>query len=207
MQASDRNTSFFRLCVRNLLSLIVLNLLFLLTCLPVLTLPAGWTALSSACQHILLEEKGLYRRFWRDFCRNFFPSLLFGAVFFAGPALALCGCRFYYRLSEGAGIAVALSCFCLIGSYLLLCVGAFAFQMQARVTLRVSDVLKNAVCLTFRTPRVVLGWLLLSVALAAALVLLLPYSLPWVVLLGGSLPCFAATRGVLPIIDAYIVKE
>lgn len=83
MQASDRNTSFFRLCVRNLLSLIVLNLLFLLTCLPVLTLPAGWTALSSACQHILLEEKGLYRRFWRDFCRNFFPSLLFGAVFFA----------------------------------------------------------------------------------------------------------------------------
>ena len=28
-----------------------------------------------------------------------------------------------------------------------------------------------------------------------------------VVLLGGSLPCFAATRGVLPIIDAYIVKE
>ena len=41
----------------------------------------------------------------------------------------------------------------------------------------------------------------------AVMALLLPYSLPWLVLLGGSLPCFTAARGALPVIDDLIVKE
>ena len=44
-------------------------------------------------------------------------------------------------------------------------------------------------------------------ALTAAVVLLLPYSFPWLALLGAALPCFAASRGVLPVIDDLVVKE
>lgn len=55
-----------------------------------------------------------------------------------------------------------LACFCLIGSYLLWCIGALAFQMQARVELKLPALLKNAICLTFRCPALVLGWLLLA---------------------------------------------
>ena len=100
-----------------------------------------------------------------------------------------------------------LACFCLIGSYLLWCIGALAFQMQARVELKLPALLKNAICLTFRCPALVLGWLLLALALTAVMALLLPYSLPWLALLGGSLPCFTAARGTLPVIDDFIVKE
>ena len=53
----------------------------------------------------------------------------------------------------------------------------------------------------------VLGWLLLALALTAVMALLLPYSLPWLALLGGSLPCFTAARGTLPVIDDLVVKE
>ena len=100
-----------------------------------------------------------------------------------------------------------LACFCLIGSYLLWCIGALAFQMQAGVELKLPALLKNAICLTFRCPALVLGWLLLALALTAVMALLLPYSLPWLALLGGSLPCFTAARGTLPVIDDLIVKE
>ena len=207
MQEGYRSAGFVRLCFEKLLPLIVLNLLFLLTCLPVVTVSAGWTALCSACQGLLLDEKQPYRRFWSSFRANFLPSLLLGVIFFAGPAAILYGCWFYFHLSEGAGIAVAISCFCLICSYLLWCAGSFAFSMQARVKLRLSALLKNAFTLIFRCPRLALGWLLLSFVLTAAVILLLPYSFPWLALLGAALPCFTASRGVLPVIDDLIVKE
>ena len=106
-------------------------------------------------------------------------------LFFAGPAAILYGGWFYFRLTEGAGVGAVLACFCLIGSYLLWCIGALAFQMQARVELKLPALLKNAICLTFRCPALVLGWLLLALALTAVMALLLPYSLPWLALLGG----------------------
>lgn len=207
MQEGYRSAGFVRLCFEKLLPLVVLNLLFLLTCLPVLTAGAGWTALCSACQGLLLDEKQPYRRFWRAFRANFLPSLPLGVIFFAGPAVVLYGCWFYFRLSEGTGIAAAISCFCLVCSYLLWCAGAFAFSMLARVELKLSALLKNAFTLTFRFPRLALGWLLLSFALTAAVILLLPYSFPWLALLGAALPCFTASRGALPVIDDLIVKE
>ena len=207
MQEGYRSAGFVRLCFEKLLPLVVLNLLFLLTCLPVLTASAGWTALCSACQGLLLDEKQLYRRFWRAFRANFLPSLPLGVIFFAGPAAVLYGCWFYFRFSEGTGIAVAISCFCLICSYLLWCAGAFAFLMLARVELKLSALLKNAFTLTFRCPRLALGWLLFSFVLTAAVILLLPYSFPWLALLGAALPCFTASRGALPVIDDLIVKE
>lgn len=207
MQEGYRSAGFVRLCFEKLLPLVVLNLLFLLTCLPVLTAGAGWTALCSACQGLLLDEKQPYRRFWRAFRANFLPSLPLGVIFFAGPAAVLYGCWFYSRLSEGTGIAAAISCFCLVCSYLLWCAGAFAFSMLARVELKLSALLKNAFTLTFRFPRLALGWLLLSFALTAAVILLLPYSFPWLALLGAALPCFTASRGALPVIDDLIVKE
>lgn len=137
----------------------------------------------------------------------FLPSLPLGLLFFAGPAAILYGGWFYFQLTEGAGVGAVLACFCLIGSYLLWCIGALAFQMQARVELKLPALLKNAICLTFRCPALVLGWLLLALALTAVMALLLPYSLPWLALLGGSLPCFTAARGTLPVIDDLIVKE
>lgn len=203
----ERNDGLLRACLEKLLPLIVLNLFFLLTCLPVLTLPAGWAALNRACQELLLEHKGVYRRFWRSVRENLFSALLPGLLFLAGPFVLLYGCLFYYRLSEGGGLLLAFSCFCLVSGYLLSCIGAFAFQMQAYVTLKLPAILKNAFYLTFGNRRIVLGRLLLSFALSAAIWLLLPYSLPWAILLGAALPCFVMTAGVFPVLEAKIVKE
>lgn len=57
MQRDYRTAGFVRLCFEKLLPLMVLNLLFLLTCLPVLTAPAGWTALCRACHRVCCWRK------------------------------------------------------------------------------------------------------------------------------------------------------
>lgn len=207
MQEPNLETGFVRLCFEKLFTLIVLNLMFALICVPILTIPAALTALTSACQASLMDEKQIYRRFWRGFCVNFLQSLPIGAVFMIAPMALLYGCLFYFQLSQGEGASVILSVFCFICIYLLFSIGAFAFQILARVELKVVDIIKNAFYLTFQHPKIVLGWMLLAFIIVVVCWGLFPYSLPWVLLLGISLPCFITTRGILPVIDAKIVKE
>ena len=207
MQEPYLQMGFIRLCWEKLFWLILLNILFLVCCMPVLTIPAAVTALSCACQGALLEQSHLVRRFFRSFRSNLAASIPLGLLFIAGP-IALCyGCVFYYQSAQGEGFLVVLSVFCLVWVFLLFCIGAFAFQMLARVNLKISAVLRNAFCLIFSQKKMIFGWLLLPFGMLSAIWLLFPYSVPWIVLLGGSLPCFAAARGVLPVIDTMIVKE
>lgn len=207
MRQSYLQTGFLRLCWEKLFWLIVFNLLFLLCCVPVLTIPAAVTALSAACQGLLLEQPQPVRRFFRSFAENFIPSLPLGLLLIAAPGALCYGCVFYGQSAQGAGFLTVLSMFCLIWVFLSFCVGSFAFQMLARVKLKPSAVLRNAFLLTFMQARAVIGWMVLSLFLLVVIWLLFPYSLPWIVLLGGALPCFAAARGTLPIIDTMIVKE
>lgn len=207
MQKPYLQTGFIRLCWEKLFWLIVLNVLFLICCVPVLTIPGAVTALSCACQGALIEQPHLVRRFFRSLRDNLLASIPLGLLFLVGP-IALCyGCMFYYQSAQGEGFLIVLSIFCLVWVLLSFWIGAFAFQMLARVKLKLSAVLRNAFFLTFFQASTVFGWMLLSIGLVAVIMLLFPYSVPWILLLGGSLPCFAAARGVLPVIDTFIVKE
>lgn len=207
MQEPYSRTGFVRLCWEKLFCLIVLNILFLVCCVPVLTIPGAVTALSCACQGALLEEPHLLRRFFRSFRANFTPSIPLGLLLLVGPMALGYGCVFYYQSAQGQGFLMALSIFCFVWVFLAFCMGVFAFQMLARVNLKVGAAVRNAFYLTFWQAKAVFGWMLLSFGLMAVIWLLFPYSLPWILLLGGSLPCFAAARGVLPVIDTMIVKE
>lgn len=207
MQEPYLETGFVRLCFEKLFTLIVLNLLFVLSCIPLLTIPAAIIALSRACQASLMDEKEIFRKYYRSLRMNLLQSLSIGAIFVIGPMAVLYSSMFYYQLSEGDGASIVLSVFCFVSIYLLFSIGTFAFQILARVELKGREIVKNAFYLTFQYPQIVLGWILVAFLIAAAMWGFFPYSLPWLLLLGASLPCFIATRGVLPVINSTIVKE
>lgn len=207
MEHMDSDTGFLRLLWQNLFWLIILNLLFLVCCLGIVTIPAAAAALHSACQSILLGRSGLVRLFWHSFRAHLLRAISVGLCFLAGPLLALYGCVFYFQLSRGSGPMLALSVFALVCLYLLFCMGGFAFCMLCRVELGTGAVIRNAFFLTFRCPAMVLGWGLPAFAIPAAIAATFPYSLPWLVLLGAAVPCLIQERGALPIIDTLIVNE
>lgn len=207
MQESYLRTGFVRLCWQRLLTLMALNVLFLVCCLPVVTIPTAITALHCACQRSLLEETQLLTKFFRSFKQNFLLSLPLGLLFFVGPAAAAYGCIFYLTLWQGKTISVALPIFCLIAIFLFFYVGSFAFAMLARVELGIKQILHNAFLLAFGQARGVFGWVVAAFAMLVLVLALFPYSTPAILLLGISLPCFTVSRGILPVIDAYITKE
>lgn len=198
-------TGFVRLCWQKLFHLMVLNVLFLLCSAGVLTIPAALTALSCGCQALLLEEPHPFCSFFRAFRESLLGALPLGLLFPLAPAALGYGCLFYVQNAAERPLFTAYAVFCLLWCCLTFFCACLAYGMYARVMLSPWAAMKNGFVLLFRG--YALGWLLAALLLAAAGGALLPYTLPWLALLGASLPCFTATRGTVPVLEHLIVKE
>jgi len=207
MNERPMDTSFFRLCWDNLLTLIGLNLIFLLLCLPVITIPASIAALGRACQDMLLGEGHLFKAFFRSFRQNLWSAIPAGAVFVGITAGLLYGCIFYSRMAHEEGLWLTCAIFCFIGAYIAFCIGEIGFQVIARVELSTSAVLRNASFLLLQNPRLLFTWLLLAFLFPAITVWFFPRSLPIMALLPCALSSLAAARGTTGIIYNQLVAE
>lgn len=197
---------FFRLCWDNLLTLIGLNLLFLVCSVPLVTLPASLTALAGAGQALLEGEGGALRCFLLVFRRELFRALPAGLFMLLLEAAAVWGCLFYRSAFTGL-LPTALSVFCLVCAYIVFCAGAYCFNMLARVELGFAGLVRNSFALVFMCPRPLFTWLLLSFMLPLAGAFLLPHSVPLLVLLLISASSLAAARGTLPAVCEYVERK
>lgn len=203
----DRNTGFFRICWDNLLSLIVLNLLFLLGSVPLVTLPAAFAALCRGTQTCLRGDAHPVRQFLAAFRRELFSALAPGLLFLLFPACLLYGCVFYRQAAAQASWLLIPSVFCLVAVYLLLCCGHMAFHMLARVQLSAWQLIRNSVLLMLQVPRLLFTWLAAAVWLPVIALAFFPHSLPLLLLLIFAVSALCSGRGVLPIIETTILKE
>lgn len=198
-------TGFVRLCWQKLFHLMVLNVLFWLCSAGVLTIPAALTALFRGCQALLMEEPHPFRSFFRTFRESLPGALPLGLLFPLAPAALGYGCLFYVQNAAQQPLLTACAVFCLLWCCLMFFCACLAYGMYARVKLSPWAAMKNSFVLLFRGHA--LGWLLTALLLAAVGAAMLPYTLPALMLLGASLPCFAASRGTLPVLEHLIVKE
>lgn len=197
---------FFRLCWDNLLTLMGLNLLFLVCSVPLVTLPASLTALAGAGQALLEGEGAALRHFLRVFRRELFRAMPAGFAILLLEAAAVWGCLFYRGASTGL-LPMALSVFCLVCAYIVFCAGAYCFNMLARVELSFAGLVRNSFALVFMCPRPLVTWLLLSFMLPLAGAFLLPHSVPLLALLLISGSGLAAARGTLPAVCEYVERK
>ena len=202
----EKRRGFFKICWDNLLSLILLNLCFLLCSILLVTLPAAYTALCAAAQRMDREEAHPVKSFFACFRREILSALPLGLLFMLVPAGLLFGWLFYMQAAAGL-FTLVLSLFCLIGAYLLFCAGQLAFHIEAAVCLRTRDVLQDTCILLEQHPRLLFTWLAAAVFVPAVCALLLPYSLPISILLCFSLSALCSARGVRLLIETEIIKE
>lgn len=158
-----------------------LNMLFLIFCIPVVTVPASAAALSKALISIVRGKDGsLWGDFWAAFKADFFKSLLAGLVMsLLGAAIGLTG----YTVMQNGGFFGALGVAWLIVFGLLWYFGAcYLFPLIALVDITLAQCLRNALLLAMiELKRNLL--LLFPLALMAACALLVPVSLPLLLIL------------------------
>ncbi|GAB3167809.1 YesL family protein [Myceligenerans halotolerans] len=131
--------------------LMILNLLFVVTSVPVVTLGASLTALNYTAMKILTDEhESVTGDYLRSFRANFRQATLLGlAVAFLGLVLAA-----WYVAAEILGISVVvrfvLQAICYLIAFRVVLVALYAFPYLAKFENSVLDVLNNSRKLSVR---------------------------------------------------------
>lgn len=198
----------FSIIWREFFGLLKLNLLFIITALPVVTLPAALTAMSRITATMVRDENYfLWEDYWRAFKRDFGKSLLVGFAYILIIILLLSTAYFYYFLYDVsklftiiAGIIVMLALMIWVSTF-------YCFTMLSLVDLPVGKLVKNALVLTAANWKGSVIALLLALLLTVLGLGCFPLSVLFVVLIEFSLTSLLTTLQVYPIIEERVMEK
>lgn len=159
--------SKFMQALSRIADLILLNLIFLVTCIPIFTIGAASTALYSVAFRLGTErEEGVFRCYFRAFRSNFRQGTLLFLILLI-PCLLLIFSLFFYAGLDGAAHLLTYVCVALL--VVLVLIYSYVFPLLSQFCNSVKQTLKNA--------------LLLSIGyLPRSLVMALLNVLPWALL-------------------------
>lgn len=200
---------FFRTAFEELLTLLFLNLLFLISCIFIVTIPAALTALCGICLKLRRgEQVRLLKDYFYLLRRDFTRALGGGAVLAALAGLAGYGIFFYGQLSASHSLLLLPG---IVTMLLLICViitSFYFFPMNAMIDLPVLVLLRNSLVLSALEIRRSLAalalFLLLGVFAGAGL---WPYSLVYLLLLSFSLQALALVYIVSPAVEKRVAVQ
>lgn len=139
---------------------IMLNVLWILCCVPIITIGASTTALYTVMLKLVKNEEGyIVKGFLKAFKENFKQSTALELILLL-PSIILFVDFSAVRLMPEK-LRLAMWVFLIVMGCLLICTGIYAFALQARFVNTVKNTLKNALILVFaKLPFTVLLFLL-----------------------------------------------
>lgn len=197
---------FLFLLITKILPLIEINLLFILTSLPVLTFPPSLAAMNKTMQHLLTGgEESIWKVYFRAFKTEFLASFGIGALSILLLSGLAYGAYFYY-LNNDTWIYVFFFFFLVLLFILSYSILMWAYLMKVSVKLPLKSVLKNAIILTFSYPKQTLFGSIGSLSVLIAGVFWFPYSTPLLLLIVFSFAVFLSTFSCFPVIQREIIQ-
>lgn len=121
--------------------LIILNFVWIICCIPIVTIGAATTAMYS-CYLNRSTESSTLRRFFRSFKINFAQSTVLFVVEVVGLLVVYANIRFY--LSYLSDVSIVLQIVFMIPSILILSIMGYIFPLQAHFDNTIKQTLKNA---------------------------------------------------------------
>ena len=99
----DVDNGFFRFMTR-VADALILNLIFLITCIPVVTIGASYTAMYNYCLKAVNNEEGyIWKSYWKSFKTNFVQGFLFEVIFAIIGIILYIDIKYMYVRAFAAG--------------------------------------------------------------------------------------------------------
>jgi len=195
---------FFQVFMSEYRELLKLNLIMILFCLPVVTIPAAITAMNKIIMFMFLDKRySTFSDFFATFKSEWKRSMLAGLIYF--PLLALAGFGVYFYLSVMESF-LFFSVSALIFSIILIA-GFYVFPMIAVVDINLKGVFKNAVMLTLlRLPQNVLA-LIIIFLLTLVVWMFLPPTLIFVIFIFFALIGFISTFCAYTGLKKFVIND
>lgn len=199
---------FFDILFREFGGLVKLNLVFILFCLPIVTIPAATTAMCRIVLYMIRDESHfLWFEFLKTFRAEFRPSLLCGLVVFVPGLLFLLSFFYYLPMIESDVLMVFPLFVSILGLFAVFTVDSYTFPMLALLDLKPRAILKNAFSLTV----VRFLYNLASFAIALALVMLsiffFPVTLPVILFILFSFTRLATCMFAYSGMVKFVIRE
>ncbi|MDO5458237.1 MAG: DUF624 domain-containing protein [Eubacteriales bacterium] len=206
MSEKNKLASSLGLFLRRMFDLMVLNILWLLCCLPVFTFGPASSALARVMITLVRGgSEAVAKNFFIAFRRDFGRAVVLGLIGLAGLAVAVSDILFAVSLSGGMKILfliVAVLVCSLVFSYL-----AYIFALHAFFENSIAGQIRNALSLAAASPMETLAiWLCFAVPVAAILLLpriVLVYIGFLYILFGVSCPAYFAAKHQAKVIARF----
>ena len=206
MSEKNKLASSLGLFLRRMYDLMVLNVLWLLCCLPVFTFGPASSALSRVMITLVRGgSEAVAKNFFLAFRRDFGRAVVLGLIGLLGLAIAVSDILFALSLSGGMKILfliVAVLVCSLVFSYL-----AYIFALHAFFENSIAGQIRNALSLAAASPMDTLAiWLCFAVPVAAILLLpriVLVYIGFLYILFGVSCPAYFAAKHQAKVIARF----
>lgn len=197
---------FFYIYFRNFWKLVKLNLLFLLCCIPVITIPAAITALMYVTNNIFQEKLTfIWIDFSKAFKENFVKSLVYGLVWLAASGVVLLSAYISLRQLDANAMFMVALMVAAVFMILLLLANLYCYLMIAIIDLPLAKTVKNSLALGIMGIRRNALILLISGGILCGIIYFLPFTiiliLFWLFSMLSSITCF----GLYGIIHKHII--
>ena len=176
----DVDNVFFRFMTR-VADALILNLIFLISCIPVVTIGASYTAMYYYCLKAVNNEEGyIWKSYWKSFKTNFVQGFLFEVIFAIIGIILYIDIKYMYVRAFAAGGAFGwkLLFFIAVGMVVLaLITFMYAFPILSRFDNKTFIIIRNAALMSIRhLPQtvpllfifgimVLIGWFLMPVSI------------------------------------------
>ena len=204
----NMDNGFFQVLSR-IADLMILNIIFLITCIPIVTIGAAWTALYYVTLKMIRnEESYIVRSYFKSFKENFKQSTIMWLI-----ALVLLVLLFFdYRIVNVMDGTIRQAM--LIGltgvALFLAMILTYLFPLQSKFYNTIKNTTKNALLMSIRhLPQTVI---MLVITVAAVLITFfnnwtISYGLLFWILLGFATIALANSWFLVRIFDKYIPKD
>ena len=180
---------------------IFLNLIFLVTCIPVITIGPAISALFSITMREARGEHGyIVRPYLKAFKDNFGSSLILFLIYFAAGAVLFFNFGFWLNLNSILGnVILVILAFCAV-SYVLSLIYVFALNARFQNTIR--QTMKNSLLLALSSPKQT-GILLVILLLTVLFLYLFQAFRIFLVIFGFGFLAYCASFPFTKVFEAY----
>lgn len=153
------------------IDLVILNILFVICCIPVFTAGAAWTALYYTCVKVVRRDCGkLWKEYSHSFRDNFKTATAAWICLLA--VLGALGVTIYRKLTGGSGTSSAvLIGICMAIFLFVIAMVIYAFPILSRFTVTYGELIKNTVVLSIRHSGETISMIVLTLGLATLIVM------------------------------------
>ena len=192
---------------RRIWQLMGLNLMFIISIIPVVTIGPAIAAMTKVCRNWSQERNAfLWADYWEAFKKNFKQSFVMGLIdllFLVGFSVAIPSYSEWAKNSQMMYIPFII---CLSCSIVFFMMHFYIYLMIVSTNLSLRKIIKNAFLLVSLGIKGSLWTLLIWVLIFFSLFIIYPLSLPIMLFWPFSFLCFVGAFNCYPIVRKYVIQ-